>query len=111
MDVSTTSANPCQFTAFVFHRARRWMREGYGTWQLTAIVVGRWSYLRSSPTAHSALVVQVLLTMIAPGVLSPPVARLMCVFGDKPVLNCLASFVGWLVFVPEGRMGVKIVRS
>ncbi len=33
------------------------------------------------------------------------------VSGDKPVLNCLASLVGWLVFVPEGRMGVKIARS
>ncbi len=30
---------------------------------------------------------------------------------DKPVLNCLAPLVGWLVFVPEGRMGVKIDRS
>ncbi len=33
------------------------------------------------------------------------------VSGDKPVLNCLASLVGWLVFVSEGRMGVKIARS
>ncbi len=33
------------------------------------------------------------------------------VSGDKPVLNCLTSLVGWLVFVPEGRMGVKIARS
>ncbi len=33
------------------------------------------------------------------------------VSGDKPVLNCLASLVGWLVFVPEGRMDVKINHS
>ncbi len=31
--------------------------------------------------------------------------------GDEPVLNCLASLVGWLVFVLEGRIGVKIARS
>ncbi len=33
------------------------------------------------------------------------------VSGDKPVLNCLASPVGWLAFIPEERMGVKIARS
>ncbi len=33
------------------------------------------------------------------------------VSGDKPVLNCLTSLVGWLMFVPELRMGVKIARS
>ncbi len=33
------------------------------------------------------------------------------VSGYKPVLNCLAPLVGWLMFVPEGRMGVKIARS
>ncbi len=33
------------------------------------------------------------------------------VFGDKPVLNCLASLVGWLVLFTEGRMGVTIARS
>ncbi len=33
------------------------------------------------------------------------------VSGDKPVLNCLASLVGWLVLVTEGRMGVKTARS
>ncbi len=31
--------------------------------------------------------------------------------GDKPVLNCLASLVGRLVFIPEGRMGVKIAAA
>ncbi len=71
MAVSTASAKPCQFTSFVFHRARRWVAEGFGTWQLTAIVVGRWSDPWSSPTAHSPLIAQVLLTMVTPGVLSP----------------------------------------
>ncbi len=31
--------------------------------------------------------------------------------GDKPVLYSLVSLVGWLVFVPEGRIGVKTIRS
>ncbi len=33
------------------------------------------------------------------------------VSGYKPVLNCLASLVGWMVFVPEGKMGFKIART
>ncbi len=37
MDVSTASAKPCQFTSFVFHRARRWLSEGFDTWQLMAV--------------------------------------------------------------------------
>ncbi len=79
MAVSAASAKSCQFTSFVFHRARRWVREGFGTWQLTAIVMGRWSDPRSSLTVHSALVAQVLLTMVTSGELSPPVAQLTCV--------------------------------
>ncbi len=74
MAVSTASAKSCQFTSLVFHRARRWLTEVFGTRQLTAIVMGRWSDPRSSPTVHSALVAQVLLIMVTSGVLSPPVA-------------------------------------
>ncbi len=88
MAVSTASAKSCQFTSFVFHRVRWWVTEGFGTWQLTAIVMGRWSDPRSSPTVHSALVAQVLLTMVTSGVLSPPVARLTCV--GSPLLRMLA---------------------
>ncbi len=33
------------------------------------------------------------------------------VSGDKPVLICLVSLVGWLVFVPEGKMDVNIAHS
>ncbi len=88
MAVSTALAKPCQFTSFVFHRARRWVTEGVGTWQLTANVMSRWSDPWSSPTAHSALVAHVLLTMVTSGVLSPPVARLTCVV--SPLLRMLA---------------------
>ncbi len=90
MAVSTTSAKPCQFTSFVFHRSRRWVTEGFGTWQLMAFVMGRWSDPRSSPTAHSALVAQVLLTMVTSGVLSPPVAQLTYVASKVlRMLTCL----------------------
>ncbi len=64
------------------------MTEGFGTWQLMAIAMGRWSDPRSSPTAHSALVAQVFFTMVTSGVLSPPVARLMCM--GSPLLRMLA---------------------
>ncbi len=33
------------------------------------------------------------------------------VSGNRAVLNCLASLVSWLVFVPEGQMGVEDTRS
>ncbi len=64
MVVLTAPAEPCQSTSFVFHRVRRWMTEGFGTWQLTAIVIGRWSDPRSYPTANLGFVAQVLLTMV-----------------------------------------------
>ncbi len=116
MDISTASAKPCQFTSFVFHRERRWVTEGFGTWQLMPIVLGRWSDPRSSPNAHSSLVAQVLLTMVTPGVLSPPMARLTCLgsllFRMLMFLKISqSSTVGWLVFVPGGRMDVKITCS
>ncbi len=61
------------------------MTEGFGTWQLMAIVMDRWSDPGSSPTVHSALVAQVLLTMVTSGVLSPPVDRWHCGGG---MVNC-----------------------
>ncbi len=64
------------------------MTEGFVTWQLMAIVMGRWSDPRSSPTVNSAWVAQVLLTMVTSGVLSPPVARVTCV--GSPLLRMLA---------------------
>ncbi len=88
MAVSTAPAKPFQFTSFVFHRARRWVTEGFGTWQFTAIVMGMWSDPRSSPTVYSALVAQVLSTMVTSGVLSHPVARLTCM--GLPLLRILA---------------------
>ncbi len=88
MAVSTASAKAHQFTSVVFHRARQWVTEGFGTWQLMPIVMGWWSDPGSSPTVHSALVAQVLLTMVTSGVASPHVARMTCL--GSPLLKMLA---------------------
>ncbi len=72
------------------------------------IVLGKWP----DPRSHSFLVAQVLLTMVTPGVLSS-----VDVFGLTLIRMLMflkisqSSTVGWLVFVPGGRMGVKITRS
>ncbi len=50
--------------------------------------MGRWSDPRSFPTAHSALVAQVLLTVVTSGVRSSPVVRLTCV--GSPLQRMLA---------------------
>ncbi len=41
----------------------------------------------------------------------PTIIKDAGVSGDMPILNCLASLVGWLVVVPGGKNGVKITRS
>ncbi len=76
MDVSTAPEKPFQITSIVFHRLCRWVTEGFSTWQLIDIVMGRWCDPRPSPTAHSTLVAQVLLYMVTSSVLSNKVARL-----------------------------------
>ncbi len=73
------------------------------------IVIGGWSDPSSSPTAHSALVAQVLLTMVTSGVLSHPVAQLTCV--GSPLLRMLVCLEISPSSTPEGRMGVKIASS
>ncbi len=73
-DVSTASAKPCKFTSFVFQRAVRWMTEAARTCQRIAMAIGRWSDPWSYPPAHSALVAQVLLTIVILGVFRHSVA-------------------------------------
>ncbi len=42
--------------------------------------------------------------------LSSPVARLTCVGSPLLTGEKLASLIGWLVFIPEGRMDVEITQ-
>ncbi len=74
MDVSTASAKPCKFTSLVFQRAVRWITEAFRTCQRIAMAIGRWSDPWTYPSAHSALVAQVLFTIVILGVFRLSVA-------------------------------------